>query len=136
MSKPHPAHLAPGLEATCERVVSAEMTLAHLNPKWPSVFSTPAMIGMMELACSSAVKDALPPGCITVGVRIEVDHVKALPAGATVLASSKLAEIHGRRLIFEVVARSGGEVLGRGRVFQAVVDRSRFESGAAKHPSR
>lgn len=120
--------IAPGLEGFCERVVSQDMTLAHFDPKWPSVFSTPAMIGMMEFASSRAVRSALPPGSITVGVRIEVDHLKAVPVGATVIAASRLMEIDGRRLIFEAEARSGDEVIGRGRIFHAIVDHARFSA--------
>lgn len=124
-----------GLEGFCERVVSEEMTVGRMNPGWPAVFSTPAMIGMMELACSNAVRHLLPPGSITVGVRIEVDHFKAVPPGATVIAACKLVEIEGRRLIFDVEARSGADVIGRGRVFHAIVEHSRF-AAAGKLASR
>jgi len=125
-----PAKIKTGLEGSCERVVSHELTLAYFDPSWPAVFSTPAMIGMMEFACSLAIRSALPPGSITVGVRIEVDHLKAVPVGASVIATSKLAEIHGRKLIFEVEARSGSDLIGRGRVFHAIVEHSRFAANA------
>lgn len=118
--------LEPGLEGFCERVVSHDLTLANFNKDWPAVFSTPAMIGMMEMACSLAVRRALPPGSVTVGVRVEVDHLKAAPVGATVIAFSKLIEVHGRRLIFESEARSGEELIGRGRIFHAIVEHARF----------
>ena len=137
MTRGRPAKIEPGLEGFCEGVVSWEWTLAHYNPNWPAVFSTPAMIGMMEMASSHAIRPGLPPGAITVGVRIEVDHLKAVPVGATVNAVSKLVEIHGRRLIFEVEARSGTEVIGRGRIFHTIVEHSRFAAkAAAKHASR
>ena len=137
MSAPHPAKLEPGITGAYERVVSPEMTLSHANSEWPAVFSTPAMIAMMEMACSDAVRGVLPPGSLTVGIRIEVDHVKPLPAGETVIASARLAEIHGRRLVFEVTARSGEETLGHGRIFHAIVEHARFESrAAAKRSSR
>jgi fluoroacetyl-CoA thioesterase len=126
----HAVPLEPGLEGFCERVVSHELTLASFNKEWPAVFSTPAMIGMMEAACSLAVRHALPQGSITVGVRIEVDHLKAVPVGATVIAFSKLIETKGRRLTFECEARSGDELIGRGRVFHAIVEHARFLSGA------
>ncbi len=135
MTRGGPAKIKLGLEGFCERVVSQELTLSHVDPNWPSVFSTPAMIGMMEMASSRAVRPALPPGSITVGVRIEVDHLKAVPAGATVIAVSKLVEIDGRRLIFEVEARSGAEVIGRGRIFHAIVEHSRFAANAAAKPA-
>jgi fluoroacetyl-CoA thioesterase len=135
MTQGIPEEIKPGLEGSCERVVTPEMTLTHINPNWPAVFSTPAMIGLMELASSLAIRPALPEGSIQVGVRVEVDHLKALPAGATVNVVSKLVEIGGRRLIFEVEAKSGGEVIGRGRIFHAIVDHSRFVAIAAGKPA-
>jgi len=131
----HPPKIEPGLEGSCERVVSYEWTLTHMDPNWPAVFTTPAMIGMMEMASSYAVRPALPPGSITVGVRVEVDHFKAVPVGATVTAVSRLVEVNGRRLIFEAEARSGNEVIGRGRVFHAIVDHARFLANAAAKPA-
>jgi predicted thioesterase len=135
MTKGEPKKIEPGLQGHCQRVVTEELTLAHINPEWPAVFSTPAMIGMMEFASSRAVQAVLPPGSMTVGVRIEVDHIKAAPAGVTVTAVSKLVEIDGRRLTFEVEARSGSEVLGRGRVTQSIVNHSRFNAIAAGKPA-
>lgn len=126
------AEIELGLEGRYERVVLQEWTLAHMDPNWPAVFTTPAMIGMMEMASSYAVKPALPPGSITVGVRIEVDHFKPVPVGATVTAVSRLVEIDGRRLIFEAEARSGEDVIGKGRVFHTIVDHTRFLAGAKK----
>lgn len=126
MSRAKPGKIEPGLMGFCERIVSHELTLAQIDPKLPAVLSTPAMIGMMEMASSHALRHTLPEGSITVGVRIEVDHLKAVPAGVTVIANAKLAEVHGRRLIFEVEARSGAEIIGRGRVFHVLVDHARF----------
>ena len=130
-----PPRIEPGLEGSCERLVTPELTLARIDPNMPAVFSTPAMIGLMELASSDATRPALPAGSIQVGVRIEVDHLKAVPAGATVVVVSKLVEIDGRRLIFEVEARSGSEVIGRGRIFHTIVDHSRFMAIAAGKPA-
>ena len=135
MTQGIPEKIKPGLEGSCERVVTPEMTLAHVDPEWPAIFSTPAMIGLMELASSRAIQPALPAGSIQVGVRVEVDHLKAVPAGATVIAASKLVEIDGRRLIFEVEARSGAEVIGRGRIFHTIVEHSRFVANAARKPA-
>jgi predicted thioesterase len=111
-----------GLEATIERVVLPEHTIRHINPNLPAVFSTPSMIGLMEYASVLAVLPELPPGVITVGTRIEVDHLKAVPPGATVRAWAKLVEHRGRFLVFDVEARSGELVIGRGRVFRAIVE--------------
>jgi len=122
--KKSPSEIKPriGLEAIVERVVTPEYTIQHLNPDLPPVFSTPAMIGLMEHATVLAVLPELPAGVITVGTRIEVDHLKAVAPGAPVLAWAKLAGYQGRFLVFDVEARSGDHVIGRGRVFRAIVD--------------
>jgi fluoroacetyl-CoA thioesterase len=124
-----------GLEGSVERVVPHEWTIAAYNPGLPAVLSTPAMIGMMEIAAAESVLPELPPGAITVGTRIEVDHLKAVPEGATVRATSRLVKRQGRFLVFEVEARSGQHILGRGRVFRAVVEPQKFGQRAnARRP--
>lgn len=111
-----------GLEATIERVVRPEHTLQTIDPNLPAVFSTPSMIGLMEHASVVAVRSELPPGTISVGTRIEVDHLKAVGPGATVQAWARFVRYHGRFLVFDVEARSGELLIGRGRVFRAIVE--------------
>ncbi len=110
-----------GLEATAERVVQLEHTIQVVNPNLPAVFSTPSMIGLMEHATVMAITSELPPGAISVGTRIEVDHLKAVGPGATVRAWARFVKYEGRFLVFEVEARSGEHLIGRGRVFRAIV---------------
>ena len=139
-SKKHPhaadeQKLRLGLEGAIERVVPHEWTIAAYNPGLPAVLSTPAMIGMMEIAAAESVLPELPPGTITVGTRIEVDHLKAVPEGATVRATSRLVKHQGRFLVFEVEARSGEHILGRGRVFRALVEPQEFGQRASARSS-
>ncbi|MGB8523633.1 MAG: hotdog domain-containing protein [Candidatus Acidiferrales bacterium] len=119
-----------GLEAAVEKVIPREWTLSAFDPRLPDVLSTPAMIGMMEVAASQAVQPELPPGAITVGTRIEVDHLKAVPGGTTVRATARLVKHEGRFLVFDVEARSGEHVLGRGKVFRAIVEPKKFTTQA------
>jgi fluoroacetyl-CoA thioesterase len=111
-----------GLEATIERVVQPQHTIQTVDPNLPAVFSTPSMIGLMEHATVEAIRAELLPGTISVGTRIEVDHLKAVPPGATVQAWARLVKYEGRFLVFDVEARSGEYVIGRGRVFRAIVE--------------
>jgi fluoroacetyl-CoA thioesterase len=122
-----------GLEATVERVVELQHTIQAVNPQLPPVFSTPMMIALMEQATVRAVTPDLPPGAISVGTRIEVDHLKAVGTGATVVGWAKLSGYRGRFLVFEVEARSGNYVIGRGKVFRAIVQpREHGEKAAAR----
>ena len=120
-----------GLESAVQRVVPREWTIAAFDPRLPAVLSTPAMIGMMEFAAAQAVQPELPSGAITVGTRIEVDHLKAVTEGATVRAAARLVGFQGRFLVFEVEARSGDLVLGRGKVFRAIIEPQAFNARAS-----
>ncbi|MBZ5660503.1 MAG: thioesterase [Acidobacteriia bacterium] len=130
------AKLEPGLEGSIERVVPQEWTLVHYDPRLPAVFSTPAMIGLMEIAASHTIQPLLSPGTLTVGTRIEVDHLKAVPAGVTVVAKARLAEVNGRRLIFDVEVICGVDVIGKGRVHRAIVGHARFHAIASEKPAK
>ena len=134
MSEHGSAKIEPGLEGSCERMVPREWTRAYYDPDLPAVFSTPAMIGLMEMATSETIRHVLPPGAMNVGTRIEVDHLKAVPAGVTVMAKAKLIAVDGRRLIFEVEVWCGATLIGRGRVHQALVEHTRFAAIAAETP--
>lgn len=108
------------LRATVEKIVEFQWTIAAYNPDLPAIFSTPA-IGLMEVAAARAIQDHLPPGTISVGTRIEVDHLKAVPQGTTVQAEARLVGNDGRFLAFDVEARVKDLVIGRGKVYRAIV---------------
>jgi fluoroacetyl-CoA thioesterase len=110
-----------GLQSTYEAVVPHEWTIQTIDSRLPAVLSTPRMIQMMEHAAAVAVMPALPPGSISVGTRIEVDHLKAVSDGALVRAHARLAGYRGRFLVFDVEAKAGDIVIGRGKVLRAIV---------------
>ncbi len=120
------------LRATVECVVPFEWTIAAYDSTLPAVLSTPAMIGLMELAAAQAIRSHLPAGAISVGTRIEVDHLKAVPQGAKVEAHARFAGTRAQFLIFESEATCGNNVIGRGRVFRAIVTAADFHARAAK----
>jgi fluoroacetyl-CoA thioesterase len=76
---------------------------------------------MMEHASTMAIRSQLEPGTISVGTRIEVDHLKAVPNGTKVAAHARLSGFQGRFLVFDVEARAGDILIGRGKVFRAIV---------------
>ncbi len=126
---PYPT-LPRGIHHKLEKKVLPEWTLANFDPQLPPVLSTPNMIGLMESAAASAAKPHLSDGMITVGTRIEVDHLKAVTTGATVEVKAHLVAQDGRFLTFEVEARSGSHVIGRGKVFRAIVEPRSFQTRA------
>lgn len=117
-----------------ERTIAPEWTIAHYDPQLPPVLSTPAMIGLMEIAAALAVQPYLPAGKITVGTRILVDHLQAAGVGDHLQVRARLKGRRGKFLVFDVEANAGRRVLGRGEVCRAVVDLQRFVAGLAKAP--
>lgn len=109
------------LQAAVEEVVEFQWTIAAYDPDLPAIFSTPAMIGLMEVAAAKAITPHLPPGTISVGTRIEVDHLRAVPQGTVVQSEARLIGYEGRFLAFEVETRAKDLVIGRGKVYRAVV---------------
>jgi fluoroacetyl-CoA thioesterase len=110
-----------GSEATFELAIPLEWTINAIDSRLPPVLSTPRMIQMMEHASTIAIVSQLEPGTISVGTRIEVDHLKAVPNGTKVQAHARLTSFKGRFLIFDVKASAGEIVVGRGKVFRAIV---------------
>lgn len=119
-----------GLKGDIEILIPQDWTIQAYDPGLPAVLSTPAMIGLMEIAAGIAIQPEMPPGAISVGTRIEVDHLNAVPLGTFVRATARLANYKGRFMIFDVEARAGKLLIGRGRVFRAVVQRAQFQARA------
>ena len=120
--------LRPGLHYAHSLRVDHALTIRSGNPSLPAVYATPAMILAMEVAAARAVEPALPPGSITVGTAIHIEHLAATPEGLEVTVRAELTRVDGRFLEFWVEARDERELIGRGTVSRAIVDRARFEA--------
>lgn len=131
-----PPELRPGLSYEFSEPVDHSLTVQARNPAMPAVYATPAMILAMERAAARAVEPALPPGSVTVGTAIHVEHLAATPEGMQVTVRAELIRVAGRFLEFRVEARDEQELIGRGTVERAIVDRTRFAAKvAAKKPA-
>src|SRR5512136_2893119 len=96
--------LAAGLFSEFMHVVREVDTASHWGSGGLPVFSTPALVGLMESAAVIALYGHLPPGQTTVGGHIDVRHLAATPEGMTVRARAELTAIEGRKLTFRIQA--------------------------------
>jgi fluoroacetyl-CoA thioesterase len=103
-----------GIEGLAQTVVSELNTAIAHGSGAVSVFATPALVGLMEKAALSSVEPLLEQGTTTVGTRVDVKHLAATPVGMTVVATSRLVEVDGKRLVFEVEARDNVDLVGMG----------------------
>ena len=125
-----------GLIGEATILVTPEVTARHLGSGAVLVFATPEMVRLMERAAVDAIKDRLGPGQQSVGVTVNVNHIAATPLGATVTARAELVRAEGRRLIFQVSAHDGLELIGEGSHTRAAIDLERFEARLAAKQQR
>src|SRR5512136_1241310 len=116
------AELIPGLSGELEHVVSDEDTASRWGSGLVPVFSTPALVGLMESAAVSALVGHLSPGTTTVGGRIDVRHLAATPVGMRVLARAELVAVEGRKLVFKIQAWDEVEMIGEAEHQRFIVD--------------
>lgn len=118
--------LEPGISCETEIEVKEETLASRWGSGIVEVFSTPALIGLMENAAEKAVRPFLDEGETTVGTRVEVKHIAPTPKGMKVRASATILKVEGRRLVFKVEAWDEVERIGEGEHERFVVDRNRF----------
>ena len=106
--------LEPGSQRTIRYTVCDKDSARVLGSGLLDVYSTPAMIALMEKCSMMLVQDSLPAGYGTVGTAIDIRHLKASLIGAKLEARSKLVEIDNRRLVFEVSVSENNELIGSG----------------------
>ena len=68
------------------------------------VFATPAMVALMENTAVRCLERDLEKGSDTVGIEINVKHLKASAVGAKVSCKATVTEIEGRRIRFTIEA--------------------------------
>ena len=107
-------NLSIGIKGNKEIRVKTEDTAAYYGSGLIEVFATPAMIGLMENTAQLSVQSFLPKGFITLGTEINVKHLKATPIGMSVKCESKLINIEGKKLFFEVKAWDEKTEIGNG----------------------
>ena len=127
--------LKPGIESEFTFRLPGTKTVPALYPesaefqKMPEVFATGYLVGFLEWACIQAVNPHLDwPAEQTVGTHIDVSHVAATPAGFDVTAKVRLIEVAGRRLLFDVEAHDGVELISKGKHERFIINKDKFDA--------
>ena len=118
--------IKPGLTAEKTVTVNDSNTASALGSGNLAVFSTPAMIALMEYAALSAVEAKLPPGWSTVGTELNVKHLSATSRDMKVTARAELLAVDGRALSFRVEAFDEAGKIGEGTHGRFIIENERF----------
>jgi fluoroacetyl-CoA thioesterase len=120
------SELTPGLTAELEHTVTDADTASKWGSGLVPVFSTPALVGLMESAAVQALSGSLAAGQTTVGTRMDVRHLAATPVGMQVRARAELTAIQGRKLVFTIQAWDELELIGEAGHERFIVDEAKF----------
>jgi len=93
------------------------------------VLATPRLLAWCEAACVEVIGD-LGPEATSVGTRVEMEHQRATPIGATVIVHARLAGRDGRRHTFDVTVEhdlgDGPVAVAHATITRVVVRRESF----------
>ena len=127
--------LKPGIKFEHKYMVPISKTVPALYPEseefvaMPEVFATGFLVGFLEWACIKAINPYLDwPAEQTVGTHINVSHEAATPPGREVTAVVELIAVEGRKLVFEVEAHDGLDLISKGRHERFVINKEKFEA--------
>jgi len=118
--------LSPGLLGQKEMVVEEQHLASVMGNVGVEVLSTHCVVLLMELASRNAVESLLEKGQMVVGTWIGIRHLAAVPKGLKVRAESRLTEIRGRKLTFDVSVYDPKEKIAEGRNELLIVSADKF----------
>jgi len=113
-------NLKIGVRGQAQTTVTSLNTAKAVGSGLLEVFSTPAMVSLMEQAAVNALN--LPAGQSSVGTSLNITHTAATPLGAAVSATAELIEIDRRRLVFHVEVCDEVGKVGEGKHERFIID--------------
>ena len=126
--------LKPGLKFRHQFIVPLSKTVPSLYPEadefiqMPEVFATGFLVGFLEWACILCINPHLDwPDEQTVGTHIDVTHEAATPPGFEVTAEVELIEVDGKRLVFNVSAHDGVDLISKGQHERFIINKQKFD---------
>ena len=107
--------------------VTDNQTAAQFGSGLLPVFATPALIALMENTAMQLIN--LPAGSSSVGISINMQHMKASPVGVRIQCTATVTAIEGRKYTFEIIATdSSTDIVGKAIHERVVVDIEKFMS--------
>ena len=126
--------LKPGIKYEHKFRIPKSKTVPALYPEsedflvMPEVFATGFLVGFLEWACIKAINPHLDwPQEQTLGTHINVSHEAATPVGLEVTATVELIAVEGKKLIFNVKAHDGVDLISKGQHERFIINRQKFD---------
>jgi predicted thioesterase len=118
--------LKEGMKLILEKTVKAEETAAKVASGALDVFSTPMLIAFMESTAFNLAQNELEEGDTTVGISVNINHLKANLVGDSLKCEAQLTKIEGKKLFFNVKVTYNDEIVGEGEHIRYIVNEKKF----------
>lgn len=115
-----------GAKYKVEISVSENETAKAFGSGTLGVLATPKMIALMEEASYKCLDMYLENGQTSVGTYLDVKHLSATPVGMKAYAEAEIAEVDGRRVVFNVKAYDEKGLIGEGKHERFIVFSEKF----------
>lgn len=115
-----------GIRHRVEETVTDEKSASHVGSGLLDVYSTPAMIALMEKTSYLCVEKYLEDDESTVGGAINIRHLKPTAIGKKVMCESSVKTVAGKRIDFDVVVYEDGIPIGNGTHTRFVINKVLF----------
>lgn len=120
------SELKVGLNTDSIHKVKPEESAEAYGSGTVPVYATPALIALMESTSKACVAPYLPFEDTTVGIEVNIKHLKATPIGMMVKCKAELLEVKGKKLIFNVEAFDEEGKIGEGTHTRYIVNSEEF----------
>ena len=115
-----------GKKLRIDKIVEITDTAASYGSGLLEVFSTPAMIALMEKSAHLLAKSMLDQQLDSVGTEVNIKHLRATPLNSLVSAEAELISVDGRKLVFKVSAKDNKGEIGYGTHIRYIIDPIKF----------
>ena len=115
--------------------VQTDQTIDFMG-KSARVYATPSLVRDIEHTCRDLIHARVPEGEDSVGTVVNIVHMAPTLLGMQVTVDVTIAEIDGRKVVFDVVAKDPLDTICKGRHERFIVDvaktKERLKAKAAK----
>ena len=113
----------------------AAATSPDAGDDYAKVLATPRLVAFMEIVCSRMLVPHQGAGQMSVGTRVEMDHLAATNVGEMISVTAKFLKKEKKQYAFETVITDSGGDIGKGKHWRAMIDEERLMAGANKRMS-
>ncbi len=113
--------LSVGTTETRSFKVQVDQTIDFMGED-ARVYATPSLVRDIEHACRDLIFSRVPDGQDSVGTIVNIAHIAPTLLGMKVDVTVTVAEIDGRKVVFDVVASDSLDKICKGRHERFIVD--------------